>query len=347
MKTINDMLDMAAKLDQGKHDHVLTPQFIGRTVRVHEDLMPCAMENQATTHLCGRLAQRLIGRPPVPAGFFNNTCDPDMYAYNLNRLIGRITERGGKTDWLFRCHDTNVRAVVSDRYPTFGLDGYWENRTLLETLRRIVQRQSSHNLIRPHVDRDRLIAKVTFKDVVAGGKHWGLGAAMSNSEIGDGQFQIYGLIQCRECTNSIVIDQGWSIKHVGGVGKFHAALSELAVSLGEAGTLAAEWLNTMMYSQEIVIPDIGDAIDKVAKGFGWDEAVSIEMGVGTEGQSNVFGLVNGITWAAHRVYGEKPDLMLQMEQAASVVLDKYVRQHERNGQFRVLEFVPARVQQAA
>lgn len=342
MKTISDMLDVASRLDSGKHDHVLTPNFIGRTVQVHEDLLPCRMEHQATTHLCGRLAQRLSGKPPVPASFFNTTCDDDMYAYNLNRLIGRITEKGGKTDWLFRCHDANVRAVVSERYPTFGLDGYWENRTLLETLYRIVRSQPQHNLVRPHVDRDKLIAKVTFKDVRIGGEHFGIGAAVSNSEIGDGQFEIYGLIQRHACTNSIVIDQGWKIKHVGGVGKFHAALSELVASLGEAGQMAAEWLNAMMYSKEIVIPDLSEAIEKVAKGFGWDEAVTLEIGVGTEGQSNVFGLVNGITWAAHRVYGDKPEVMLGMEQAASIVLDRYVTQHERtHGQVRALEFVPA------
>jgi hypothetical protein len=346
MKSIDEMVEAAALLDAGKHDHVLTPVFEGRRVSVDTDLVPCLMEHQATTHLAGRLSARLPNRPPVPAGFLNDTCDDDMYAYNLNKLIGRITAKGGKTDWMFRCHDDHVRAVVGQNYPAFGLDGMWENRTLLETMRLIVKSQSNPNIIRPFVSRDRTICKVTFKDVTIGSEHFGIGSAFSNSEVGDGQFEVYGLIQKASCTNSIVINQGWKIKHVGGVFKFHNALDELAKSLGAAGTMAAEWLNKMMYSQRIEIPDFSAAIENISKGYGWDDAVKIEIGIGSEGRENVYGLVNGVTWAAHRQFGDKPDLMFEMEQAAATLLNQYVEHYEKRERrgLGATEFVPVRPQ---
>jgi hypothetical protein len=354
MRTIDDMIDSAAMLDSGKHDHVLTPRFVGRRVSVHEDLVPCLMEHQATTHLCGRMSQRLVGRPPVPAGFFNETCDDAMYAYNLNTLIDRIvakkgkSKRGGKTDWMFRCHGDHVRAVVGENYPAFGLDGMFENRTLLEAMHRIAFSQPQHTVVRPFVSRDRVICKVIFKDVRDGAEHYGLGAAFSNSEIGDGLFEVYGLIQRHSCTNSIVIDQGMRYKHVGGVGKFHAALSELIVSMGEAGKSAAEWLERMIFAKTIEIPDIGAMIDGVAKGYGWDDVVKLEMGIGTEGRSTLGGLVNGITWAAHRVYGDKPELMFELEQAAATILKQGIDRHEKaRRRLDAVEYVPVPRQRVA
>ncbi len=327
VRSISDMVDVAYQYDQAKHDHVLSPHFNGRYVTVEPNMAPCVMEDGAIIGLCGRLTQRL-GKP-IPSAYFRHV-DADIFEHALNRHI----EQSKKQQFMLRCSNDRVRAVVSDRYPAFGSDGMFENRLMLETLHRIVHAHGPHTLVRPTITRDNLTCKVVWKDLNTPDGVYGVGCLITNSEVGDGAFGVSALIQRHSCTNSIVFDVGQfeegrkRIPHIGGTAKFIVAMQELDKARGAATMEAMHWLQRLLDARSVVIRDIHSEIEKLAKQYKWDEATTIQVGIGTEGQPTVAGLVNGITWAAHQA-SQDADGMLEMERLGAYVLRDYTARAQR------------------
>jgi len=195
--------------------------------------------------------------------------------------------------------------------------------------------KTGHRLVRPHVSRDKIVARVLFYDQQVRNDVYGLGWYIANSEIGDGAFEVGAIIKRGSCDNTIAFDTEnthvgmladgeWRggfkrIPHIGGTNKYLVALQELASAHGTAIEAAMVYLNSFLASQKIEIPDMEAELKKMAKAYGWDEELMVSVAIGTEGQANVFGLVNGITWAAHTHVAD-PIQGFEMEKIAGKLL---------------------------
>lgn len=351
IRTIEDMFELAVRLDADKHDRIMRPVFTGRQVVVDEDLIPVTIEDHAIQLLSGALGRRLGAGKPVPSAFLKWIPD-DLFADNLNRLL----TLAGDPKFLLRCHRDRLRAVVSEKYPNFGLEGVFENQVVAGTIREVArQLNGQYRLVDPYITRDTLVARLLFHEVRTDDGNYGIGWYAKNNEIAAGKFSIGVILKRGACDNTIAFDTAsnkigafdgegeWqggfrAIPHIGGREKFLVALGDLAAAHETNVTAAMEYLNSFLFARQIVIKDMTQTIAEMTKAYGWSEPVSLAVAVGTEGQGTLHGLVNGITFAAHDAT-ESHTQQLELEELGGAVLLDLTRKatvaYERTGRWVV------------
>jgi hypothetical protein len=242
--------------------------------------------------------------------------NPDLYG----QILARHAERYGKTLYLRTYGENTVRAVLSDRYT------HVNNRELLDYLKRFLDEKGggTYTLVRPYVGRDELHVRVLVSDIFpqGGDSPYGMGFVLRGGEIGNRSLQVWPFIQRGTCENSTVGVEG-GVKEMQS-GNRQLKLMSIAAAMGKALEASEELVTRMMEAQYEELPNLPQIVSRMAKENKWSEAVPLVVMQGTEGQNSLFGLVNGLTYAAHRTQMFAQDA-LSMEIMAGQVLMGGVR----------------------
>jgi hypothetical protein len=195
-----------------------------------------------------------------------------------------------------------IRALVGNRYPvTYG------NTALIKTVRQLIGKHADKfpaiNLVRPDLGDDDLHMRVIYYERNTDDGPYGLGFYLGNSELGRGFYNVNMMIQRHACTNSIVIDRQNCV-HVIHNGSEPTIREQIYNAIGTALKLSDDVLDEFLATREVALPDFDDVLSGLAMKYGavLDEQVTgIARIAAREGQGGEtkFGLINGLTFAAH------------------------------------------------
>lgn len=194
-----------------------------------------------------------------------------------------------------------LRAVCGPRYPVdYG------NTALLETVKQLIQKHADKfpqiNLVRPALDDDELHARVVYYNRRTDDGDYGVGFYLGNNEIGQGAYDVCMLLQRTACTNSIIVDRSNAV-HVIHAGSSATIREQIYVAIGTALQLGDELIDEFLRTREVPIPDFADVIDGLSLKYGdlLDQNVRgiVKEAAPNQGGATKFGLINGLTYAAH------------------------------------------------
>jgi len=243
-------------------------------------------------------------------------------------LLNRHLER--KPDMYLRTYDNQARAILSTQYIDFP------NTRLLQMVNdalplatKSIGQQADVQMGKAFcvVTPDTLHARITLLSVMTDEGEYKLGVYIGNDEVGNGRLRVLPGFQRSSCQNSMVFDYdtGLSLVHRG-IQSLNANIVGAAIL--NSFKIGMENLNVLLKAREIDMPNMEDEIGKLAKQFGWSVGVQNAVIFGTEGKGTLFGLVNGITYAAHEKF-DNDGSRLDMELLASKLLMEKSRKVEK------------------
>lgn len=307
-ETMIDMLDSSTKFDGEKQDFSSRENSfrfneeckLEATHKVmHVAQGGYAMTKHAVSQLASKLGQVAFPRTskalPTDALMAWQKMFPQETAALLNKHIER------RPDMFLRTYGTSARAILSTQYVDFP------NTRLLQMVNDAlplaenslgqsgnVQMGKSFCVVTP----DYLHARISLANIMTDEGEYRLGVYIGNDEVGNGRLRVLPGIQRTSCQNSLVFDYdtGLSLVHRG-INSLNANL--VAAAILNSFKIGMENLNVLLKAREIEVPKIEDEITKLAKQYNWSLGVQNAVVFGTEGKSTLFGLVNGITYAAH------------------------------------------------
>lgn len=253
----------------------------------------------------------------IPA-YFLDKLSPSIRAEVINDIL--MTAPVDKR-WMIRAFDDRVRAIVDGDYPRT-----W-NSEVIGITRKIMSDQS--DLSGVIMNRDRLNENSTylriFWDNTGVDSHGGLraGIMISNAEDGSGRLMMQPLVWRHACENSIVLhptlakDALVSLGHLRGY-TAHGMMAQFTDHFVPIFERSAEMIDRMIAAQDEDLPDFNTILQGLQKKHGWSLETTDQVLEGSEGEFNVFGLANGIAYAAKNE--DNPDKESSMEQLASKYL---------------------------
>lgn len=285
-----------------------------------------------TDYALTQMVQRVGTLTPVVAHALRaNEATRPHAARILEELRQQQQERQRTREWLVRGYDKTARAILTTQYANTP------NTSLLRLVLEAVEEQArgaGQAVDINHFPADR--SSVTPDDVflyvglnsvnVPGAGGFKIGFSVRNSEIGNSALYVRPYVQRTSCLNSILFDaeEFYSVHR----GSNTMLMSNFAIAVGNALKLSMDGLTRLMKSREIPVNNIQDEITTLASNYGWSTDFVASVGVGTEGNETVYGLVNGITYAAHQHYTDHETMMktellggrILMERTANGVL---------------------------
>jgi len=233
---------------------------------------------------------------PLPVDYLLTLPD-DVVEKNLNYATATYADKFPNRSWMFREYTTEnqegvvtegIRAVLDGQYPAIS------NTELLQVTEKMTA-GNPYTLVRPHLSPDELNVRIAVKDV---SDNYAVGVYVGNSEIGTSKIRILPFVQRHTCTNSIVsVDGGIELVHRGNI---HALRVQLTAALAQALHASGEILERMMAAEQELIPNFADVLRGMSSQYNWSEAVTASAFLGTEGRETRAGLVNGVTFTAHK-----------------------------------------------
>lgn len=358
-----EAVDRARMFDEMKEDFLVPMRDLRfsnngngvLTLNVPESSSDWMLNDWSQMQMAGRLGQILWpsiknhqSTKPIPMDYVANF-PVDMQADQLNWVM----DQTDKSALIRGFGGMIVRAWLSDQY------GIFDNSEFLEPLWEILKDHDTQykgfRTLRNTVTPDHLHLKIVWESYERKNgsadafipdpdetRGYGLGVAIGNDEIGAGGLWIQPLLWTHACTNSIVAKgQGWRHIHRGDVGgRVNAVL--MKAQMLDAFKASYKLLDRMMLAEEQRLPSFGDVARGMAKELGWNSTVTDNLLVGSGGDETVAGLVNGLTFAAHRMYGPGPDgfggnpsEQHRLEELAGVILEAPYRLDDRNNLFVV------------
>lgn len=333
-----EMLDDSAKFDKEKID------FSSRehTIRFDEQCNLAPVHKKIhffsqgayipTKHAMSQLAARL-GQVAFPKTTKSLPLDAlmawgKMFPAETAALLNKHLDK--REDLLLRTYGDQARAILSTQYVDFPNTRLLQmvNDALPLTEKSLgatsnVQMGKAFCVVTP----DYLHARITLANVMTDEGEYKLGVYIGNDEVGNGRLRVLPGFQRSSCQNSMVFDYdtGLSLVHRG-IQSLNAQIVGAAIL--NSFKIGMENLDVLLKAREIEVPHMEDEIAKLAKQYGWSIGVKDAVILGTEGKETLFGLVNGITYAAHKKH-DNDTLRFDMELLASKVLMERTNAHER------------------
>lgn len=279
-------------------------------------------------HALGQLGERLSksfwgnGGRTMPRDFYRQLYGsfPGHFTNLTNDLLDKAE---GKL--LVRGYRNNARAILSDKYATL------DNVDLLEMAQGVldgipfkVVESGKYYSKNDGIQRDEMSLRVMVKTVQTDDPKspYGVGVMIKNGETGQGASEIRPLVWRHSCFNSIVFksrvdgeSQGLKLTHLGSK---KAKINLLAAALVEALPMAEEGLVKFLETRTIGL-DLAMVISKLGEAQGWAEEITNNILIGSEGDQSVYGVINGLTFAAHEA-----DLSLFDRVAMETLASSYV-----------------------
>lgn len=244
--------------------------------------------------------------------------EPDLFAINMNRAIARMPE---KSTWTVRTFENEVRAVLSKDYLIIDNDEMLGMLNDILTTQQAVHRISTRSFINP----DNMSVDVLFKDIYTGkgdgNGGFSLGVRVMNGETGKWKGGVYPIIKRHSCDNSITTDNRdlcYEFRH-SGQNTAAAKRVLIAEAIGRILPFAAELVNGLIEAEEQQLPRFNDIVEGLSIKYGWGESITHTVFAGSEGKQSVAGIVNGLTFAAHKGT-DNPEKRVEMETAGGNIL---------------------------
>lgn len=328
--SINGLIEKSAGFDSEKHDHVVpiaSVQFDSEARLLVNDANPFG--NVAPLEITQHALEQVFtktARAVYPAGSskslpsdYLTRVPKDLLATILNRHITDLPSAANRR-WMVRGYRQTARAVLDGNYP--AKPGNTEILTMVaDALESGGLNIDEAVFFRSDVTPDDLYLKSVFATLNTNDGEYGVGVCITNGEIGNRRLTVEPLIQRGRCTNTITVDlDGWSIRQV------HAGYhwAEMKVLLRSAINRALRssgvLVERLLAADADEIPSFADVLAGMKRDHGWDDGMFATVMTGTEGRTTRAGIVNGITYAAHRLYGDDPATMHDMERLGGAIL---------------------------
>lgn len=327
--TIDQLIAESQEYDSHKTDYrsQWKPDFVqGKMMMVqgNQNVGPYYIQGRALSQICSRLGKATFGdgtAKQLPREAFRIWLDNSTFAPHASALLNDHVD---KVDphWFVRTYKDDARAVLTEKYADIS------NTSILEQLAtafRLVEEKADHRInvqiYRSGVTPDdlHLHYRILGADVLPPGEKgpYAFGGVVQNGECGDLRLKMLPAIYTGVCTNTIVIDDGTDVSvNMRHYGSNVILQDRVAIAIAHSVELGTTYLNKLIATKEVEIPDLFTKITKIAEQENWSVELADAVRTGTDGNLNLFGLLNGMTYAAHRVYGDKPREMMEMEMKA-------------------------------
>lgn len=298
----------------------------------------------ALAQLLTRLSPALFGKGSTRSIHYNTFAamleqyPAEMFAPNINHLL---SQHGG-LDFLVRQYKGVARAVLSERYAV--LQNTEVIRLVIEALEaelKFGNELPELRVVRTWISPDDMILRVVFKtdkpvpgfygdDPEKGlGKpngNYGLGVIVRNNEVGRGGIEVNSAIWRTSCTNSI-IPAAQPIVRLTHTGSWKHLLHTVADGIRAALVTSADALDSIYEAETTALPSFASILDGIAIEHGLSRDTMNVVRIGTEAQETKMGVVNGLSYAAHKT--AEGENSLALEWLAGAMLAKNVNQLER------------------
>jgi hypothetical protein len=328
--TVQDLLDVATGTDLERGDYrslshqMFVDQDGGLTTRRPTEIVfggdpaPLALTPWAT----GQIASKLdisYGR----AFLTNNPIPPDIKADILNHFLQLRDEK----EMLVRTYDDAVRGVLSDKY--LIMDHTWVLSMVKTFLTDPSTEQVRSHVVAPgwRLEPDYMHFKIVLHtQELDGGSDgvYGLGVGIRNGTVGNASCGVSSLMMRTSCLNSLTRRKtDWTVRHVGSTDLLALRESLLIGAVAEAFGESKDLANALIRSRQQRLPNVFDVINQVIEGQKLPQDITNLVVSGTEQQENLFGLINGLTYAAHRADELDADQSEDLEAFAGSLLTEF------------------------
>jgi hypothetical protein len=331
-KTLDEMIGQAQDYDSRKTDFNdgYKPQFSsGKVVLWHPQVQqnppvgPFDISDHALDQLCKRLGPITFGKGSnkmLPRDAFRAWLDNPLFAQFASQLLSANID-GADKSWFTRTYENGVRAILSDRYAAV------QNSLLLARVQDALGLLSESagkpvvpELFRSFITPDDLHLRFRIKggDILPPGESgpYGLGIMIKNDEIGLSRIKASPVIWRGTCDNSAMYTDSEYAVNMTHIGDGQMLTEQVALAIGHSIKVGGELLTRFLNMRRIVLPNIFETISKIAEVEEWSVEVTDAVRLGTEGESNMYGLMNGVTFAAQHVFANNPNEMMAMESLA-------------------------------
>lgn len=336
---INKLIERETEMTEHKYDYgPMSVASVGFLPDMHIAVQTNAgvVRLKPTRHACLQVLARLGSvafkgsrNKPLPADYLLDACDHDMASSHLNQWIQKMP---GARRWLVRGYDDLARAVVTDKYTIIN------NVDVLGWISDALTEHKVPARINSSVGRDDLWMRIFISETDMPGQdgeadNYAIGAMVRNSEIGTspdhgwGALEVQGFVQRTACTNSIMYRRGeynYCHRHTGSrrrvIGDFQEALFKSLKGSWEILDRLQAALHRHITDEAGRPIEIVEYIQSLGKKYSWAQNTTMSVVHGTEGNDNLWGLVQGISSAANTM--EKPEDKMAMQELAGNILFK-------------------------
>lgn len=292
--TLQDLLDISREQDEAKDDFktkVSEFRFIEESGQIEIPTMFGPRVNLRLNDRALMQATKKVG-PPRPPFTYLRDCPPHLKGYNLEQTRRELLKGKPDQEWFVRAYQGESRAILSGMYTPIS------NTEILETTIELIG-DTPHKLIRPRIHPDYLFLKVQVADKDTADGNYGIGAFIGNGEVGNYKLQVSSFVQRGPCANTIRYNKGgWEHKHIHISREMVFAF--LKAHIAEAFKLGPTLIDAVVRAQANKMPDLADVVTGLVKKHGLSQDARDNILLGTEGAYTSMGLVNGLSFAAHR-----------------------------------------------
>lgn len=250
------------------------------------------------------------GSGTIPADFLAQFSDHDR-ADILNLIKNEAPS--GKS-WMIRTFGDATRAVLDGNYPRT-----W-NTEILRATREVLSEGYLGN--HPVMERATVTADSTYIRIfwdnsgedAAGGLR--VGVLIANGETGNSATRLMPMVWRTSCTNSIAIDQtnagrvGVTIPHIRSRSP-RVMMTQFVEQFPEVMEVSGSAIQRVLETQEFRVPDFEYVLEGLRIEHNWSRSISYDVAAGAEKEETVFGLVNGVTYAAHQQDNAETEFSLE------------------------------------
>lgn len=320
--------------DDGKMQYTQASQLAG--IQVVDTSAPLGFTDEAFSQLLGRFSQSFFGYGKSHTMKREDwqmiqRAYPQQFATIMNDVLSKYAQKTRNNGLLMRTYDENIRAIFTSLY------GIVDNTQMLKGVREVLDEAKTGlpemRLVRSEVTPDDMLVQVVWKNVQSpnaeanrpgdgfnlGEGSYGAGFSVRNGETGRNGISITPMLWRGPCTNSIILKSAntFAMRHVGDSSSIIATIKTATyqmMPIAEAGLKAA-------FEAEVTrLPSIADVINGFAKEYKWSDKVKDAVLIGTEGRDTKMGVINGVSYAAHKATNDNTDLMVDMSTLAGALL---------------------------
>lgn len=337
--TIQSLIDTSRDMDTRKGDYAdYRPAFVagdGFLEQPNSVLPPIgkfALTDHALTQLCGRLGPAYFGKgnaKSAPRDFVKAALEADEFKYFMSGLLNAGIEKV-EARWFVRTYQfpdgpNTIRAILSDKYaPIQNTDVLGKLAEAFKLINDNASAPIQPELYKTALSPDRLDLRfrILGRDLIPNGENtpYGIGGYISNDEIGSGALKVLPALWRGSCDNTFTWaankEDNTAAVNVRHIGTGSVLADRMAAAIAHCLQLGGKMLEQFMYAKQIELPDLAKLLSGMADKNGWSEEFKNVALVGTEGQQNLYGLVNGVTYGAHTVYGSDPAKVAELEALA-------------------------------
>ncbi len=325
-ETLHQFTAVAATMAEEKADYVLpinALRFTGEGSKIAAMDLFNRINGEATKHAFWQLFGRLGVQHGARFSWEDGLRYPREFALLANRLLDddKYTHNNGNgvKQLLCRTYRGDFRAFLSDQYrPYDNLDYLKAAEDFLGNAPHSIV--SVYNHRRSHIDPDSMYVKVVQADWPGHDGEYKFGWALRNDEIGKSSIRINPLIWRGRCQNAIVIARSieQEAKELGIAmripHRWHSVKQlnyMVKMALGFSLGKGPEFIDEMAAAATKELPDAADILAKMieARNFSQEATDSVTRAgiLGMEGEATVAGLVNGLSFAAHKAQDKLTD----------------------------------------